>query len=82
MGSKGQQVDVFFADYISRFLYANEVARYMAIELANFGIGLIPLIDHFRLLTSWLENFYLSVLWSSITGGPRYIENLDIPVYL
>ena len=45
MRSKNQQVYVFFADYISRFLSKNEAALYIANELSNFGVGLMSLID-------------------------------------
>lgn len=51
MGSKSQQIDTFFADYISRFLSKNEAARYIASELSNCGVGLMPLIDHCTLRT-------------------------------
>jgi hypothetical protein len=51
MGSNSQQIDVFFADYISRFLSENEAARYIANELSNCGVGLMPLIDHCTLRT-------------------------------
>ena len=51
MRSKSQQVYVFFADYISRFLSVNEAALYIANELSNFGVGLMPLIDDCTLRT-------------------------------
>jgi hypothetical protein len=51
MGSKSQQAYVFFADYISRFLYENEAARYIATEFSNYGVGLMHLIDHCTLYT-------------------------------
>jgi len=51
MRSKNQQVYVFLADYISRFLSKSEVALYISSELSNFGIGLMPLIDHCTLRT-------------------------------
>jgi hypothetical protein len=51
MRSKNQQAYVFFIDYISRFLSKNEEALYIGNELANFGVGLIPLIDHCTLRT-------------------------------
>ena len=46
MGSNSEQIDVFFADYISRFLSENEAALYIANELSNCRVGLMPLIDH------------------------------------
>ena len=46
MRSKNQQVYVFFVDYISRFLSINKAALYIANELSNFGIGLMPFTDH------------------------------------
>jgi hypothetical protein len=49
--SKNQQVHVFFADYISRFLSKSEEALYLANELSNFGVGLMSLIDHCTLRT-------------------------------
>lgn len=51
MRSKNQQVYVFFADYISRFLSKNEAALYIANELSNFGVGLMSLIFHCNLRT-------------------------------
>ncbi len=51
MRSKNQQVYVFFADYISRFLSENEATLYIANELSNFGVGMMPLIDHCILRT-------------------------------
>ncbi len=51
MESRSQQIDIFFAEYISRFLSENEAARYMANELSNCGVGLMPLIDHCTLRT-------------------------------
>ena len=51
MRSKNQQVYVFFADYISRFLSKNGAALYIANELSNFGVSLMPLIDHCTLRT-------------------------------
>lgn len=51
MGSQSQQIDIFFADYISRFLSENEAARYIESELSNCGVGLMPLIDHCTLRT-------------------------------
>ena len=55
MRSKNQKVHVFFADYISRFLSKNEVAFYIANELSNFGVGLMPIIDHCTLRTLDVE---------------------------
>ena len=46
MRSKNQQVYVFFADYISRFLFENEAALYIANDISNFGVSRMPLIDH------------------------------------
>lgn len=51
MRSKNQQVYVFFADYISRFLSENEAALYIANELSNFGVGLMFPIDYWTLRT-------------------------------
>ena len=51
MRSKNQQVYVFYADYISRFLSKTEAALYIANELLNFGVGLTPLIDYCTLRT-------------------------------
>lgn len=51
MESKVKPIDVFFDDYISRFLSENEAARYIANELSSCGIGLMPLIDHCTLRT-------------------------------
>ena len=51
MRSKSQQVYVFFADYICCFLSINELALYIANELSNFGVSLMPLIDHCTLRT-------------------------------
>ena len=51
MRSKNQQAYVFFADYITHFLSKNEAALYIANELSNFGVGLMPLIDHCILWT-------------------------------
>ena len=51
MRPKNQQVYVFYADYISRFLSKNEAALYIANELSNFGVGLMLIIDHCTLLT-------------------------------
>jgi hypothetical protein len=51
MRSKNQQVYVFFVDYISRFLSENEAALYITNELSNFGVGLMPLINHCTLRT-------------------------------
>ena len=51
MRSKKQQVYVFFADYISRFLSVNEAALYIANELSNFGVGLMFPIDYCTLRT-------------------------------
>ena len=55
MRSKNQQVYVFFADYISRFLSQNESTLYIANELLNFGVGLTPLIDYCTLRTLDLD---------------------------
>ncbi len=46
-----KQTDVFFAEYISRFLSENKAARCMANDLSNCGVGLMPLIDHCTLRT-------------------------------
>jgi hypothetical protein len=51
MLSKNQQVYVFFADYISRFLSKNEAVLYIANEFSNFGVSLMPLIDNCTLCT-------------------------------
>ena len=51
MRSKKQQVYVFFAEYISRFLSENEAALYIANELSNCRVGLMPLIGHCTLRT-------------------------------
>ena len=51
MGSNSEQIDVFFADYISRFLSENGAALYIANELSNCRVGLMPLIDHCTLRT-------------------------------
>jgi hypothetical protein len=46
MGSKCLQGYVFFAYYIIRFLSENEAASYIVNKLSNFGVGLLPVIDH------------------------------------
>ena len=51
MESKSQSTDLFFSEYISRFLTDNHAARYMANELLNCGVGLMPLVDHCTLRT-------------------------------
>jgi len=51
MRSESQQTEAFFADYISRFLYENKAARYLANDLADCGVGLMPLVDHCTLRT-------------------------------
>ncbi|MDA8561153.1 hypothetical protein N9L33_05055 [Nitrospinae bacterium] len=51
MRSKNQQVHVFFAGYISRFLSKSEDVLYLANELSNFGVSLISPIDHCTLCT-------------------------------
>ena len=47
----GQKTDDFFADYIRRFLQGNKSANYLADDLENCGVGLMPLIDHCTLRT-------------------------------
>jgi hypothetical protein len=42
---------LFFADYISRFLFVNKAEIYIANELLNFVVGRMPLIDHWSLCT-------------------------------
>ena len=51
MESKTQPVDIFFSEYISRFLSDNQAARYLENELSNCGVGLMPLVDHCTIRT-------------------------------
>jgi hypothetical protein len=51
MRSKNQQAYVFFVNYITRFLSKNEAAFYIVNELPNFGVGLMPVINHCTLHT-------------------------------
>ena len=47
----GQKTDDFFDDYIRLFLQGNKSANYLADDLDNCGVGLMPLIDHCTLRT-------------------------------
>lgn len=51
MKTENQQTDIFFAEYISRFLSGNKAARCLANDLSNCGVGLMPLVDHCTLRT-------------------------------
>jgi hypothetical protein len=46
MRSKSHHINVFFANYISCFLFKNEPAHYIVNELLNCGVGLMALIGH------------------------------------
>ncbi len=43
--------DVFFAQYIERFLSKNKAARCLNDDLSACGVGLMPLVDHCTLRT-------------------------------
>ena len=51
METKAQPIDIFFSDYINRFLSENNAACIIAKELLSCGVGLMPLIDHCTLRT-------------------------------
>ncbi len=44
-------IDIFFTDYISRYLSGNKAARIIKSALDDAGVGLMPLVDHCALRT-------------------------------
>ena len=51
MMSDNHQTDVFFDEYIERFLSENKAARCLNDDLSDCGVGLMPLVDHCTLRT-------------------------------
>ena len=51
MMSDSHQTDVFFDEYIERFLSENKAARCLNDDLSDCGVGLMPLVDHCTLRT-------------------------------
>ena len=51
MMSDNHQTDVFFDEYIERFLSENKAAHCLNDDLSDCGVGLMPLVDHCTLRT-------------------------------
>ena len=49
--SDNHQTDVFFDEYIERFLSENKAAHCLNDDLSDCGVGLMPLVDHCTLRT-------------------------------
>jgi hypothetical protein len=51
MSNATNLTDAFFGEYIEQFLSENKAANFLANELSNCGVGLMPLIDHCTIRT-------------------------------
>lgn len=78
-------VERFFADYVERYLEADEAARFMAQSLRKFGVGLMPLVDHCAIRTHDVERRSREVLDMGFTHdeqvGVLEYENWWAKVY-
>lgn len=51
MKPESQQTDIFFADYIEKYLSDNTTAELLSDDLSKCGVGLMPLVDHCTIRT-------------------------------
>jgi hypothetical protein len=51
MKPESQQTDIFFAEYIEKYLSDNTPAELLSEDLSTCGVGLMPLVDHCTIRT-------------------------------
>lgn len=50
------QTDIFFAEYIEKYISENKAARFLESDLSKSGVGLMPLVDHCTIRTLDVNN--------------------------